>query len=161
SFAARQLLDVFSPSNFLMTNPQLLQETAAQGGANLYRGWLNALEDVERRLAGRGPAGTEAFRPGEPLAVTPGRVVYRTCLWELTQWSAAAGQGRPESVLIVPAWIIKYYILDLSLANSLIRYVVAQGPTVSCVSWKTPDAEDRELDLDGYRRLGIKAALDA
>lgn len=161
SFAARQLLDVFSPSNFLWTNPQLLQETLAQGGANLYRGWLNALEDVERRISGRGPAGTDAFRPGENLAITPGRVVYRNRLIELIQYSPTTSRVYPEPVLIVPAWIMKYYILDLSPANSLIRYLVSQGHSVFCVSWKNPDAEDRDLDMDDYRRLGVMAALDA
>jgi polyhydroxyalkanoate synthase len=161
SFAARQLLDVVSPSNFLATNPQLLQETQQQGGVNLYQGWLNAMEDAERRIAGRGPAGTEAFRPGETLAITPGRVVYRNQLIELIQYSPTTAEVHPEPVLIVPAWIMKYYILDLSPENSLIRYLVGRGHTVFCVSWKNPDAEDRDLDMDAYRRLGVMAALDA
>ncbi|MGF1592853.1 MAG: PHA/PHB synthase family protein [Kiloniellaceae bacterium] len=161
AFATRQLLDIFSPANFVATNPQLLQETLQQGGANLYRGWLNALEDVERRIAGRGPAGTEAFRPGVNLAVTPGKVVYRNRLIELIQYSPTTEQVHPEPVLIVPAWIMKYYILDLSPENSLIRYLVGQGHTVFCVSWKNPDAEDRDLGMDDYRRLGVMAALDA
>lgn len=80
SFAMRQWLDVFSPSNYLATNPRLLRETLEQGGANLYRGWLNALEDMERRISGLGPKGTEQFRPGRELAVTPGKVVYRNDL---------------------------------------------------------------------------------
>ena len=161
SFAARQLLDMASPSNFVATNPELLQETLRQGGYNLYQGWLNALEDVERRLAGRPPAGTEAFRPGETVAVTPGRVVYRNRLIELIQYAPSTGHVHPEPVLIVPAWIMKYYILDLSPENSLIRYLVGQGHTVFCVSWRNPDAEDRDLDMDAYRRLGVLAALDA
>jgi len=161
SFAARQMLDVFSPSNFLATNPQLLKETAEQGGGNLYRGWLNALEDAERRIAGHGPAGSEAFRPGETLAVTPGRVVYRNDLIELIQYSPTTEAVHPEPLLIVPAWIMKYYILDLSPDNSLVRYLVGQGHTVFVVSWKNPGAEDRDLDMDAYRRLGVMAALDA
>jgi polyhydroxyalkanoate synthase subunit PhaC len=139
-FATRQLLDIFSPSNFVATNPQLLQETLQQGGGNLYRGWLNALDN---------------------LAVTPGKVVYRNQLIELIQYGPATEQVRPEPVLIVPAWIMKYYILDLSPENSLIRYLVDQGHTVFCISWKNPGAEDRDLGMDDYRRLGVMAALDA
>lgn len=161
SFTVRQLLDMGSPSNFPLTNPTLLRETLAQGGSNLYRGWLNAVEDAQRAIAGRGPAGTEAFRPGESVAVTPGRVVYRNRLIELIQYSPTTEAVHPEPVLIVPAWIMKYYILDLSPQNSLIRYLVGQGHTVFCVSWKNPDAEDRGLDMDDYRRLGVMAALDA
>ncbi|WP_340117633.1 alpha/beta fold hydrolase [Pelagibius sp. 7325] len=161
SFATRQLLDVFSPSNYVPTNPELLQETQEQGGANLYRGWLNALEDAERRITGRGPAGTENFRPGETLAVTPGRVVYRNDLIELIQYSPQTETVHPEPVLIVPAWIMKYYILDLSPHNSLINYLVGQGHTVFCVSWKNPGEDDRDRGMDDYRRLGVMAALDA
>ena len=161
SFAVRQLLDVFSPSNYVPSNPQLLRETLEQGGANLYQGWLNALEDLERRMTGRGPAGTENFRPGHELAVTPGRVVYRNELIELIQYSPQTGHVHPEPVLIVPAWIMKYYILDLSPENSLIRHLVSQGHTVFAISWKNPDADDRDLDMDDYRRLGVMAALKA
>ena len=161
SFAARQMLDVFSPSNYVATNPLLLRETLEQGGANLYQGWLNALEDMERHLSGRGPAGTENFRPGQELAVTPGQVVYRNDLIELIQYSPQTAQVHPEPVLIVPAWIMKYYILDLSPHNSLIRYLVSQGHTVFAISWKNPDAEDRDLGMDDYRRLGIMDALKA
>ena len=121
SFAVRQLLDIFSPSNYVATNPELLRETLEQGGRNLYQGWLNALEDAERRFAGRGPAGTEDFRPGKNLAVTPGKVVYRNELIELIQYSPASDKMHPEPLLVVPAWIMKYYILDLSPHNSLVK----------------------------------------
>ncbi|NIA69131.1 alpha/beta fold hydrolase [Pelagibius litoralis] len=161
SFVARQLLDVLSPSNYLASNPLLLRETAEQGGANLYQGWLNALEDGERRMTGRGPAGSEAFRPGRTLAVTPGKVVYRNDLMELIQYSPTTGKVYREPLLIVPAWIMKYYILDLSPGNSLIRYLVGQGHTVFVISWKNPGSEERDLGMDDYRRLGIMAALAA
>ncbi len=161
SFTLRQLLDVHAPSNYLATNPLLARETLAQGGSNLYRGWLNALEDWERRVSGRGPAGTEAFKPGRNLAITPGKVVYRNDLIELIQYSPATKEVRPEPVLILPAWIMKYYILDLSPQNSLIRYLVGAGHTVFAVSWRNPGAEDRDLDMEDYRRLGVMAALDA
>ncbi len=161
SFATRQLLDVFSPSNYVATNPELLRETLEQGGRNLYQGWLNALEDAERRITGCGPAGTEDFRPGRNLAVTPGRVVFRNDLIELIQYSPATEAVHPEPILIVPAWIMKYYILDLSPENSLIRYLVGKGHTVFAISWKNPGADDRDLGMEDYRRLGVMAALEA
>ncbi len=161
SFVARQLLDVFSPSNYLAGNPLLLRETVEQGGANIYNGWLNALEDAARRISGRGPVGTEAFRPGSELAVTPGKVVYRNDLIELIQYSPTTEKVYREPLLIVPAWIMKYYILDLSPENSLIRYLVSQGHTVFVISWKNPGSEERDLGMDDYRRLGVMAALTA
>lgn len=167
SFIARQMLDVISPSNFLASNPVLTRTTWEQGGGNLYQGWLNGMEDWERRITGRPPAGTEQFRPGQELAVTPGQVVYANDLIELIQYAPVEGpQGHseavhPEPVLIVPAWIMKYYILDLSPHNSLIRYLVSKGHTVFVVSWKNPDIGDRDLGMADYRRLGAMAALDA
>jgi polyhydroxyalkanoate synthase len=161
AFVARQLLDMVSPANFLATNPELLERTMSAGGANLHRGALNFVEDWERAVAGRRPVGVEAFRPGREVAVTPGKVVYRNRLIELIQYAPATENVHPEPVLIVPAWIMKYYILDLSPANSLVRYLVAQGYTVFMISWKNPLAEDRDLGMDDYRRLGVMKALDA
>ncbi|MEQ8354065.1 MAG: alpha/beta fold hydrolase [Kiloniellaceae bacterium] len=161
SFAARQFLDVFSPSNFIHTNPEVLAATVRQGGANLQRGALNFIEDWEREIAGKPPAGAENFRPGEAVAVTPGKVVYRNRLIELIQYAPATETAHPEPVLIVPAWIMKYYILDLSPQNSLVKYLVERGHTVFMISWKNPDAGDRDLGMDDYRRLGVMQALDA
>mgnify|MGYP001428786827 CR=1 FL=1 len=161
AFAARQLLDVFSPGNQLATNPVVLQRTLQQGGANLLRGALNAADDLQRLAAGKPPAGTEDFVVGRDVATTPGKVVLKTRLMELIQYTPTTETVHPEPILIVPAWIMKYYILDLSPHNSLIRYLVDQGHTVFCLSWKNPGYEDRDLGMDNYLELGFHAALDA
>ena len=161
SFAARQFLDVFSPSNYLATNPELLAQTAKEGGQNLARGAVNLVEDGERAGAARPPVGSEAIQVGRDVAVTPGKVVYRNHLIELIQYAPATEDVRAEPILIVPAWIMKYYILDLSPHNSLVRYLVGRGHTVFIISWRNPGVEDRDLDLEDYRRLGIETALEA
>lgn len=160
-FTARQILDVFAPSNFIPTNPTILERTTAEGGMNLVRGLQNLAEDWERAISGKKPLGAEAFRPGETVAVTPGKVVYRNRLIELIQYQPATDTVRPEPILIVPAWIMKYYILDLSPDNSMVKYLVENGFTVFMISWKNPDPEDRDLTMDDYRRLGVEAALEA
>ena len=160
-FTARQILDVFSPSNFPLTNPEVLERTVKEGGMNLLRGMQNMAEDWQRGLSGDRSPGVEDFVPGRNVAVTPGKVVYRNRLIELIQYSPATGTVRPEPVLIVPAWIMKYYILDLSPENSLARWLTEQGYTVFMVSWKNPGPEDRDLGMDDYRTLGVMAALDA
>ena len=161
TFVTRQLLDMVSPSNFAWTNPEVRQATLREGGANLVRGWQNFADDWKRWLTGQKPAGTERFEPGKSVAVTPGKVVYRNHLIELIQYAPATTEVHAEPVLIVPAWIMKYYILDLSPHNSLVRYLVAQGHTVFMISWRNPSEEDRDLGMDDYRRQGILAALDA
>jgi polyhydroxyalkanoate synthase len=161
AFGTRQWLDVFSPSNHLLGNPEVLERTASEMGVNLVRGAQNFLEDWERMAAGRKPVGTEAFRVGHEVAVTPGKVVYRNRLIELIQYAAATADVRPEPVLVVPAWIMKYYILDLSPHNSLVKYLTGQGYTVFMISWKNPGPGDRELSMEDYRMLGVMAALDA
>lgn len=159
-FATRQMLDVFSPSNFLMTNPEVLERTAREGGQNLVRGAQNFADDLERLYSGRKPAGTEGFKVGETLATSPGKVIYRNRLMELIQYLPATEKVHAEPILIVPAWIMKYYILDLSAENSLVKYLTGQGFTVFMVSWKNPDPDDRDLGMDDYRTLGIMRALD-
>jgi polyhydroxyalkanoate synthase len=161
SFTMRQLLDVVSPSNFLPTNPEILKATLEQGGNNLSRGALNFIEDWERAVAGRRPVGMENFVPGRQVAVTPGKVVYRNRLMELIQYAPATEKAFAEPVLIVPAWIMKYYILDLSPHNSLVKYLVEKGHTVFMISWRNPGPEERDLAMDDYRRLGVMDALKA
>jgi polyhydroxyalkanoate synthase len=159
NFSARQVLDMLSPSNFVLTNPEVLRKTAEDYGANLVRGALNFVEDAARYLAGDRPAGMEKFRVGETLAVTPAKVVLRNDLVELIQYTPSTATVHPEPVLIVPAWIMKYYVLDLSPHNSLAKYLLDQGFTVFMISWKNPDPSYRHYGLDHYRRLGVMAAL--
>ncbi|HMO48245.1 MAG TPA: alpha/beta fold hydrolase [Rubrivivax sp.] len=161
AFAAKQWLEAMSPANFPLLNPLVLERTGAEGGANLARGMANFIDDALRKAAGRVPAGAEDFQVGRDVALTPGKVVLRNALIELIQYAPATKKVHPEPILIVPAWIMKYYILDLSPGNSLIKYLVAQGHTVFCISWKNPGVEDRELGMDDYLELGIEAALAA
>lgn len=161
AFAAHQLLDIFAPSNFLWTNPETWRATVSEQGVNLGRGYLNFLEDVRQVAQGKPFKEVEGFHPGQEVAVTPGKVVLRNALMELIQYAPATDQVRPEPILIVPAWIMKYYILDLSPQDSLIRYLIGQGFTVFCISWKNPDESLRDTGFDDYRKLGVMAALDA
>jgi polyhydroxyalkanoate synthase subunit PhaC len=161
SFMARQWLDIFSPSNYPALNPQVIQTTVKQCGANFWRGLINFSEDWERDVAGRKPVGADAFCPGKTVAVTPGKIVYRNRLIELIQYAPARATVYREPVLIVPAWIMKYYILDLSPKNSLVRFLTDRGHTVYMISWKNPSRQDRDLSLEDYRKLGVHAALDA
>ena len=159
-FATRQLLDVFSPSNYLLTNPELIEKTKKEGGQNLVRGMQNLMDDMQRTIGNKKPSGAEGFTVGKNLAVTPGKVVYRNRLIELIQYEPVTEQVRPEPILIVPAWIMKYYILDLSAQNSLVKYLTEQGFTVFMVSWKNPDEDDRDLGMADYRQLGVMDAID-
>ena len=161
SFMARQMLDLLSPGNQLLTNPVVLRRTMEQGGANLVRGMQNLLDDLEREASGAPPAGTEAFVVGGNVATSPGKVVLKNRLIELIQYAPSTAKVHSEPILIVPAWIMKYYILDLSQTNSLIKYLVDAGHTVFCISWKNPDYDDRDLGMDDYLELGFDAALNA
>jgi polyhydroxyalkanoate synthase len=159
-FAARQILDMVSPSNFPLTNPEILAQTMSKGGMNLVTGFQNLMEDWERAISGKKPVGTENYVVGRDVAVTPGKVIYRNHLFELIQYAPRTEKVRPEPVLIIPAWIMKYYILDLSPENSLVRYLTGQGFTVFMISWRNPGPEDRDLGMDDYRAQGVMAALD-
>jgi len=161
AFVVRQMLDIASPANFALTNPEVLARAQSTGGVSLAVGFLNALAESQRLLAQAPPVGSENFRVGIEVAATPGKVVYRNHLIELIQYAPVGASVQPEPVLIVPAWIMKYYVLDLSSANSLIKYLVAQGHTVFCVSWRNPGAQDRDLGMDDYLQHGVMDALDA
>ncbi len=162
SFVTRQILDMFSPSNSPLTNPEILRATMEEGGQNLARGWANFMADMEKLIAGkRLDEGGEQYVVGQNVAITRGQVVFRNSLIELIQYQATTPQVYAEPVLIVPAWIMKYYILDLSPHNSMIRYLVEKGHTVFVISWKNPIAEDRDIGMDDYLEQGVMAALDA
>ncbi|MCI4680454.1 alpha/beta fold hydrolase [Rhodoblastus acidophilus] len=161
AFAARQWLDAFSPSNLPWTNPEVLRATFKEGGLNFVRGYQHWLEDLRHEFDPKTAAAAEEFVVGRDVAATPGKVVLRNELIELIQYAPQTPQTRPEPLLIVPAWIMKYYILDLSPHNSLIRYLVGRGFTVFCISWRNPGPEMAETSFDDYRRLGVMAALDA
>jgi polyhydroxyalkanoate synthase len=160
-FSIRQMLDVMSPSNFAATNPEVLRKTFESGGANFVRGWRNFCDDWARLAsAGLGPVPTGDFVVGKTVATAPGKVVFRNELIELIQYTPATEKVHPEPILIVPAWIMKYYILDLSPHNSLVKYLTGEGFTVFMISWRNPDAADRDIAFDDYRTLGVGAALD-
>ena len=149
NFAGRMLLEAASPANFLQTNPELLQRTAAESGRNLMRGLKNWLEDAARAVEGGRAAGTEEFGSAT-VAVTPGKVVLRNELIELIQYSPQSATVHAEPILITPAWIMKYYILDLSPGNSLVKFLVERGHTVFMMSWKNPDGRGPQ---PGHGRL--------
>ncbi|HFL3422269.1 TPA: PHA/PHB synthase family protein [Legionella pneumophila] len=161
TFSTRQILDALSPSNFVLTNPDLLQETIRSNGQNLIRGTELAFQDFLEKITGSPPAEVENFIPGKQVAVTKGKVVYSNHLIELIQYAPQTEKVYKEPILILPAWIMKYYILDLLPENSLVNWLVSQGHTVFIVSWRNPTKEDRNLGLDDYYRLGAMDAINA
>lgn len=160
-FSSQQVVEAASPTNHLLANPELLELTRAESGQNLIDGFKNWLEDVNATIKHKPPAGSDAFKVGENVAVTPGKVIYRNDLIELIQYSPTTPRVHAEPILIVPAWIMKYYILDLSPQNSLVRYLVGQGHTVFMISWKNPVEIDRNLGMDDYLNKGIRDAMSA
>jgi polyhydroxyalkanoate synthase len=160
SFVARQLLDVVSPLNWMATNPDVMAATLKEAGLNFVRGATYLYEDLQRQSAGEPPPGAEKYRPGHEVAITPGEVVFRNRLIELIQYKPVTPTVHAEPMLIVPAWIMKYYILDLSPHNSLVRYLVEHGHTVFIISWHNPTEADRELSLNDYLDDGLLTAID-
>lgn len=162
-FYLKQLSSALSPSNFLLTNPELIRETLRENGANLVRGISMLAEDIE---AGGGElkirqSDPSNFRIGANIANTPGKVVFRNELMELIQYAPTTEKVLKRPLLIVPPWINKYYILDLNPEKSFIRWAVAQGLTVFCISWVNPAEQHAEKGFEHYMRDGIFAALDA
>ncbi|MCZ4280087.1 class I poly(R)-hydroxyalkanoic acid synthase [Kiloniella laminariae] len=158
-FYTRQFLDAVSPSNFLMTNPEILRVTTESGGKNLLQGLENLISDLEK---GRVKMTDEdAFTLGENVATTPGSVIYQNELMQLIQYSPTTEQVHERPLLILPPWINKFYILDLKAKNSFVKWAVEQGFTVFMVSWINPDARLAEKSFEDYMLLGPLAALDA
>ena len=160
-FLALQVVELLSPANIPLTNPEFLAATRDEKGENLKRGASNFVEDLRRKRSGEPAQGLEDFVVGKDIAITPGKVIYQNRLIELIQYEPQTDEVATEPVLIVPAWIMKYYILDLSPRNSLVNYLVGQGKTVFIMSWKNPDAEDRNIGMREYLHEGVLAALDA
>ncbi len=160
AFMVRQLLDTVSPSNVPWLNPVVVQRTSQERGANLARGLQNFIEDWQRAASLAPKAPSNKFRAGHEVAITPGEVVYRNHLIELIQYKPLTETVVAEPLLIVPAWIMKYYVLDLAPEHSLVRDLVARGFTVFMISWRNPTPEDRDLTFDDYRTHGVMAALD-
>jgi polyhydroxyalkanoate synthase len=163
-FYTRQYIDAISPSNFLLTNPEVLRETVASGGQNLVKGLNNLLEDVARGGGGEvrmRMTDESAFKLGVNIATTPGKVVFQNDLIQLIQYYPAKGPVFRRPLLVIPPWINKYYILDLREKNSYIKWAIEQGHTVFVISWVNPDKKLAHKGFDDYLAEGMLAALDA
>lgn len=161
-FYTRQFADAFAPTNFPLTNPDVLKATLASNGENLVKGLDNLLADIERghgELSIRQSA--DGFVIGENVATAPGKVVFRNSVMELLQYSATTDEVHARPLLIFPPWINKFYIIDLRPENSFVRWLVGQGYTVFLVSWVNPGADMADAGFEEYMKGGIFAALDA
>ncbi len=161
SAVADQILDMVSPANTPLTNPEVLKTTRDELGRNLLRGLKFLVQDQIHGAANKGSPENAKFKVGENVAVTAGKVVFQNSLMELIQYAPVTEQVGAEPVLISPAWIMKYYILDLSPHNSMIKYLTEQGKSVFIISWKNPDEEDRDVGFEDYVESGLMAAIDA
>ncbi|NOD97198.1 alpha/beta fold hydrolase [Ruegeria sp. HKCCD6228] len=160
-FQIRQALDLVSPSNFPWSNPEIINRTFQTGGRNLIEGAAHFLEDVAHTITQQHEPAPQGYEIGKDIAATPGRVVYRNALFELIQYTPRTKRVQAEPILFVPAWIMKYYVLDLSPENSMVRYLVEQGFTVFMISWVNPTADQADLSLEDYRLNGVMAAIEA
>jgi len=165
-FFTRQAFDALSPSNWPATNAEAQQRARETGGQSLVHGYQNFTDDLKKQQAAQQETDPPVLEPltyavGKDVATTPGKVVFRNHLIELIQYAPTTAKVYPEPLLIVPSCIMKYYILDLSPANSMVRYLVGQGYTVFIVSWRNPDASDRDLGMQDYLRLGVMDAMAA
>ena len=166
NFFTRQALDALSPSNWPATNAEAHHLARATGGKSLLAGYQNFTKDLQKHRHAQPDADPQTLEPltfevGKDVAATPGKVVFRNHLIELIQYTPTTDKVYPEPLLIVPSCIMKYYILDLSPANSMVRYLVGQGYAVFIVSWRNPDASDRDLGMQDYLRLGVMEAMAA
>ncbi len=162
-FYTRQFVDAISPSNFVATNPEVLKATLDTGGQNLLRGLENLLSDLSRGDGRLSITMTDmkAFRLGENIATTPGKIVFLNNLMQLIQYAPTTANVRKRPLLIIPPWINKFYVLDLQPKNSLIKWAVDQGHTVFVISWVNPDEKLAEKGFEDYLLEGPVAALDA
>lgn len=160
-FMTHQVMDLMSPANFLLTNPDVHRATIDQKGRNLAKGLKHFAEDTANKLLKRPLPRSERFQVGKDVGITPGKVVFRNELMELIQYSPVTEKTGAEPVLFCPAWIMKFYILDLSPKNSMVRYLVEQGKTVFMISWKNPTVADRDIGFEDYVTKGLFAAVDA
>ncbi len=161
-FYAQQFADAMSPSNFAFTNPEVIKETIETKGENLSKGFQNLLRDLEnsKQFFQVKTTDKDAFKIGENIAATPGKVIFRNDLMELIQYNPSQKEAHKTPLLIVPAWINKYYILDLSPKNSFVKWAVDEGYTVFIISWVNPDKNLAHKKFENYMLEGPIAALD-
>jgi polyhydroxyalkanoate synthase len=162
-FYSKQFIDAMSPSNFALTNPQVVKATIETRGENLVKGLQNLLTDLERGKGKLAISQTDmkAFKVGENIATSPGKVVFRNDVIELIQYAPATPEVYEVPLLIVAPWINKFYILDLKPENSFIKWAVERGYTVFVISWVNPDEKLSRLTFEDYMNQGPLAALDA
>ncbi len=166
NFFTRQGLDALSPSNWAVTNPEVLKKGQDSMGQSWLKGYQSYAKDLLEYQNARANSDAGMLRPldfevGKDVALTPGKVVFRNHLIELIQYTPTTETVYPEPLLIVPSCIMKYYILDLSPHNSMVRYLVGQGHTVFIMSWRNPDASDRDLGMQDYLQTGVMEAMAA
>src|SRR5450830_1386532 len=164
NFFNRQSLDALSPSNYALTNPEVLRAGKESMGQSWIKGYQNYVKDPQASHKASQQSGVLPaldFEVGKDVAITPGKVVFRNHMIELIQYTPSTKKVYPEPLLVVPSCIMKYYILDLSPENSMVRYLVGQGHTVFMISWRNPDASDRDVGMQDYLQMGVMEAMAA